>query len=175
MNPFMIERGNPLEGNRVPHSCQARKDGSKGTPKLGPYWKLLPVNLHGKQIRNLVFEQRQYSLLGQNFSWIKQVCDEFQQLEEYALQMDAKDITCRSKAKTKPQRREPAGFSPRTVPIGKRIWTDGSQGNIFSPILKFRKKWCIFFVIHNKCRRWSSSFWRIQDNLHKHFPHSPSV
>ena len=26
-----------------------------------------------------VFERRQFSLLGQNFSWIKQVCDEFEQ------------------------------------------------------------------------------------------------
>ena len=53
--------------------------------------------LHGKWWswdQNHVLEQRQYSLLGQNFSWIKQVCDEFEeneqeisevQLEEYAL------------------------------------------------------------------------------------------
>ena len=45
------------------------------------------------------------------------------QLEEYALQLDAKDFACRSKAKAKPQRIEPAGSSPRTVPIGKRTWT----------------------------------------------------
>ena len=25
-----------------------QKDGSKGTPKLDPYWKLQPVTLHGK-------------------------------------------------------------------------------------------------------------------------------
>ena len=36
------------------------------------------------------------------------------QLKEYALKMDAKDFACRSKAKAKPQRREPAGSSPRT-------------------------------------------------------------
>ena len=46
------------------------------------------------------------------------------QLEEYVLKLDAKDFACRSKAKAKPQRREPALSSPRTVPIGKRIWTD---------------------------------------------------
>ena len=40
------------------------------------------------------------------------------QLEEYALQLDAKDFASRSKAKATPQRREPAGSSPRTVPIG---------------------------------------------------------
>ena len=38
------------------------------------------------------------------------------QLEEYALKLDAKNVACRSKAKAKPQRREPAGSS--------RIWTD---------------------------------------------------
>ena len=46
------------------------------------------------------------------------------QLEEYALKLDAKDFASPSKATAKPQRREPAGFSTRTIPIGKRIWTD---------------------------------------------------
>ena len=50
------------------------------------------------------------------------------QLEEYALKLDAKDFACRSKAKAKPQRRELAGSSPRTVPIGKRTWTDVEPG-----------------------------------------------
>ena len=40
------------------------------------------------------------------------------QLEEYALKLSAKDFACRSKAKAKPQRRVPAGSSPRIVPIG---------------------------------------------------------
>ena len=42
------------------------------------------------------------------------------QLEEYALKLDAKDCSCRSKAKAKPRRREPAGSSPRTIPVGKK-------------------------------------------------------
>ena len=50
------------------------------------------------------------------------------QLEEYALKLDAKDFACRSKAKTKPQRREPAGPSPRTIPIAKRTWNDVEPG-----------------------------------------------
>ena len=50
------------------------------------------------------------------------------QLEEFALKLDAKDFACRSKAETKTQRREPAGSSPRTVPIGKRTWTDVEPG-----------------------------------------------
>ena len=69
--------------------------------------------------------------MGQNFSWIKYVCDEFSsnekeipedQLEEYALKLNAKDCACRSKANAKPQRREPAGSLPRIVPIERRNW-----------------------------------------------------
>ena len=37
------------------------------------------------------------------------------QLEEYAWKLDAKDFACRSKAKAKPRRREPAGYFPRTM------------------------------------------------------------
>ena len=45
------------------------------------------------------------------------------QLEEYALKLNASDFACRSKAKSKPQRRENAGSSTRTNPIGERTWT----------------------------------------------------
>ena len=34
------------------------------------------------------------------------------QLEEFSLKLNAKDFAFRSKAKAKPQRREPAGSSP---------------------------------------------------------------
>ena len=50
------------------------------------------------------------------------------QFEEYALKLNAKDFACRSKAKAKPQRREPGGSSTRTIPIGERIWTDVEPG-----------------------------------------------
>ena len=41
-------------------------------------------------------------------------------LEEYALKFDAKDFASRSKAKAKPQRRDSASSSTRTIPIGER-------------------------------------------------------
>ena len=44
------------------------------------------------------------------------------QLEEYALKLCAKDFACRSKAKAKPQRREPASSSPRIVPNNRSHW-----------------------------------------------------
>ena len=46
------------------------------------------------------------------------------QLEDYALKLNASDFACRSKAKAKPQRREPADSSTKTIPIGERFWTD---------------------------------------------------
>ena len=50
------------------------------------------------------------------------------QFEEHALKLDGKDFACRSKEKAKPQRRELAGSSTRTIPLGKRIWTDVEKG-----------------------------------------------
>ena len=42
--------------------------------------------------------------------------------------MNASDFACRSKAKANPQRREPAGSSTRTIPIGERNWADVEPG-----------------------------------------------
>ena len=50
------------------------------------------------------------------------------QFEEYALRLNASDFACRSKAKAKPQRREPADSSRKTIPIGERFWTDVEPG-----------------------------------------------
>ena len=58
-----------------------------------------------------------------NLSNIEQEIPEVQ-LEEKTSKLDAKDFACRSKAKAKPQRRELADSSRRTVPIEKRTWTD---------------------------------------------------
>ena len=60
------------------------------------------------------------------------------QLEEYALKLNAKDFACRSKAKAKPQRRELVGSSPRI--IGRRNWIDIETGKYFSPIMRYRRK-----------------------------------
>ena len=46
------------------------------------------------------------------------------ELEDYALKFDANDFASRSEAKAKPQTREFASFSTKTLLIGKRIWTD---------------------------------------------------
>ena len=54
------------------------------------------------------------------------------QLEEYALKLDAEDFACRSKAKAKPQRRE--------LLLGRELGLMLNQGNILSPIVKYRRK-----------------------------------
>ena len=60
------------------------------------------------------------------------------QLEENALKLDAKDFACRSKAKAKPQRNEPADSSSRSF-----RWTEGiglilNQENFLSLRTNFR-------------------------------------
>ena len=98
------------------------------------------------------------------------------QLEEYALKLDAKDFACRSKAKAKPQRREPAGSSPRIVPIGKRTWTDIGPGKYCFSDYEVSKK-VMYLLRHSQSVHREEDgavhFWRIKENLQNQFPHSP--
>ena len=50
------------------------------------------------------------------------------QFEEYALKLNAGDFESRSKARAKPQKRDSASSSTRTIPIGERAWTDIEPG-----------------------------------------------
>ena len=90
------------------------------------------------------------------------------QLEEYALKLDAKDFACRSKAKEKPQRGEPAGSSPRTILIGKRTWTDVEPGKYSLSDYDISKK-LIHLLRHGEQVHLEDDgaveFWRIKDNL----------
>ena len=96
------------------------------------------------------------------------------QFKEYALKLDASDFACRSKAKAKPQRREPAGSSPRTIPIGKRIRTDVEPGKYSLSDYAVSKKLIHLLRHGNHVHREDDGavdFWRIKDNLQKHFQH----
>ena len=124
-----------------------REDGSsqprgwiQGDTKIGPVLEVTTSCLHGKY----GVENRIWSLNGDNtHSWVrishgsnKFVMDSNNndtevpkdQLEEHALQLDAKDFVCRSKAKAKPQRREPADCSPRSISMNTRNWIDIEPG-----------------------------------------------
>ena len=95
------------------------------------------------------------------------------QFEEYALKLNASDFACRSKAKAKPQRREPAGSSTRTIPIGERIWTDVEPGEYSISDHEVSEK-LIRLLRHGTLPREDDGaieFWRIKDDLQKYFPH----
>ena len=112
----------------------------QGNTKIGPVLKVTTSYLHGKH----GVEIRIMSLSRDNtHSWVRisHGSNKFvmvlnnndteipeDQLEEYVLQLNAKDFACRTKAKAKPQRIEPAGSSPRIVPIERRNWIDIEAG-----------------------------------------------
>ena len=62
------------------------------------------------------------------------------QPEEQALQPNVKDFACRSKAKAKPQRREPVDL-PSIIPVNERMWIDIEPGDSsLSLLTRFRRK-----------------------------------
>ena len=69
------------------------------------------------------------------------------QFEEYALKLNAGDFASRSKAKAKPQRRDSASSSTRTIPIGERTWTDVEPGKYSLNDYPVSKKLIFFFVM----------------------------
>ena len=160
-----------------------QKDGSKGTPKIRPVLEVTTCYLHGKhgveiRIRYLnrynshswVRISHGTNKFVMNLSNIEQEIPEVQ-LEEKKSKLDAKHFACRSKAKAKPQRREPAGSSPRTVPIEKRTWTDVERGQYLFSDFEVSKK-LIHLLRHGTLPRDNDGaieFWRIKDNLQKHF------
>ena len=98
------------------------------------------------------------------------------QFEEYPLKLDAKDFACRSKAKAKPQRREPAGSSPRIVPIGRRTWTDIEPGKHSFSDYKVSKKVTYLLRHSQHVHREEGGavhFWRKKENLQKYFLYCP--
>ena len=171
--------------------CQETKEhrnqkvGSEGTPKLDPYWKLQPVASHGKygvEIRIVSMNK------GNSHSWVRishgsnklvtnlnnneQETSEVQ-FEEFALKTNVLAFACRSKAKAKPQRREPAGSSTRTIPIGERTWTDVEPGEYPISDHEVSKK-LIRLLRHGILPGEDDGaieFWRIKDDLQKYFLH----
>ena len=104
----------------------------QGNTKNGPVFEIATSHLHGKY----GVEIRIWSLSRDNTdSWVRNShgSNRFlmnlntndteipeDQLEEYALKLDAKDFACRSKAKAKPQRRELTAPSSRIIPMERR-------------------------------------------------------
>ena len=157
----------------------------RGNIKTGPVLEVATCCLHGKygvEIRIMSMNK------DNSHSWVRishglnklvtnlnnneQETSEVQ-FEEYALKLNASHFACRSKAKAKPQRREPAGSSTNTIPIGERICTDVEPGeHSFSEYAVSKK--LIHLLRHGNPPREDDGaieFWRIKDDLQKKFGH----
>ena len=97
------------------------------------------------------------------------------QREEQALQLNVKDFACRSKAKAKPQRREPAGYPPSTIPMNARNWIDIEPGKHSLSAYKVSKKVVHLLRHSQQVQREEDGavhFWRIKENLQNLHSHN---
>ena len=95
------------------------------------------------------------------------------QLEEYALKLDATDSACRSKAKAKTQRRERAGSSPKIVSIGRRNWIE--PGKYSFSEYEVSKKVAYLLRHSQQMHREEDGavhFWRMKENPQNQFTHT---
>ena len=93
------------------------------------------------------------------------------QFEEYALRLDASDFVSRSKAKAKPQKRDFASSSTRSILIGARTWTDFEPQD-YSPTGYSVSKNLINLLRHGSLPRDNDGaieFWSKKDDIQKHF------
>ena len=89
---------------------------------------------------------------------------------EQASQLDVKGFAYRSKAKAKPQRREPVDHSPSIIPINERKWIDIEPGNYSLSLSAYEvSKKVIHLLRHSqKVQREDDGavqFWRIKEHL----------
>ena len=97
------------------------------------------------------------------------------QLEEQALQLNAKDIVGQTKAKAKPQRKEPAESSSRISSMDRRHWIDIEPGKHSFSAYEISKKVTFLLRRSQQMHREEDgavNFWRIKENLQSQFPQS---
>ena len=96
--------------------------------------------------------------------------------EEQALHLKVKDFACRSKAKAKPQRREPVDYSPSIIPMKERKWIDIEPGNYSLFAYEVSKKVIHLFENSQKVQREEDGafhFWRIKNFSSESIPQIP--
>ena len=158
--------------------------------KLGPYRKFQPVictvNMELKSEMCLLNGDNTHSLVrishGLNKFVMDLNCNETEipedQLEEYAVKLSAKYSAYRSKAKAKPQRREPAGSSPIIIPMNARNWIDIEPGEHSLSAYEVSKK-VIHLLRHSQQVHREEDgavhFWRFKENLQSQFTNSTLV
>ena len=155
----------------------------QGNSTIGPVLEVATCCLHGKdgvEIRIMSMNKENShswvrishgsNKLVKNLNNNEQEISEVQ-LKEYALRLHASDFACRSKAKGKPQRREPACSS--TIPVGERFWTHVEPGEYSISDYAVSKK-VIHLLRHARLPREDDGaieLWRIKDDLQKYFLH----
>ena len=80
------------------------------------------------------------------------------------------------KAKPKPQRKEPAGYSPSIIPMNRRNWIDIEPGKHSLSAYEVSKEVIHLFRHSQQVQREEDGavhFWRIKEHLHSQFPHIP--
>ena len=100
------------------------------------------------------------------------------QLEEQALQLKVKDFAYRSKAKAKPQKREPVDHSLSIIPMNERKWIDIEPGNYSLSLSAYEvSKKGIHLLRHSqKVQREDDGavqFWRFKEHLQIQYPQIP--
>ena len=93
--------------------------------------------------------------------------------EEQASQPIMKVFAARSKAKAKPQRREPVDYSPSIIPMNERKWIDIEPENSSLSAYEISKK-VIHLLRHSHTVQREEDgavqFWRIKNYLQSQFP-----
>ena len=159
----------------------------QGNTKIGPVLEVATSSLHGKygvEIRIWSFNR------DNTHSWVRisHGSNKFvmnlnnneteipeDQLEEDALKLNAKDCACRSKAKAKPRRREPADSSSGIIPMDRRTWIDIEPRKHSLFAFEISKK-VIHLLRHSQQGHRQEDgavhFWRMKENHQSPFPHS---
>ena len=93
------------------------------------------------------------------------------QFEDFALKSNARDFASRSKAQSKPQRRNPASSSTKTVPIEERKLTDVEPEDYSSAAYRVSRQLSTLLRHGHLLREDDGAieFWRTEDYLQKHF------
>ena len=95
--------------------------------------------------------------------------------EEQASQLIVKDFAARSKAKSKPQRREPVDL-PSIIPMNERKWIDIEPGESSLSAYEISKKVINLLRHSHTVQREDDGavqFWRIKNYLQNQFPQVP--
>ena len=175
---------------RVEKSCDP-KGWIRGNSKIGPVLEVATCCLQGKYGVEIRIESvNKYN----SHSWVrishglnklvtdlrnKEDNDNEQEtsemkFEEFALKTNVFAFASRSKTKAKPRRRTLACSSTRTVPIGKRSWTDVESDN-YSSIAYPVSQRLINLFRHGSLPREEDGaieFWRLEDDLWNKFEYS---